>query len=62
MAYRAKTANFRKKYQDTSFVENLMLYKKGILIIFYKTISNRDIHKKLFDNTNSGPKHEDCDF
>ena len=36
MAYRAKTADFRKNYHDTFFVENLILYKKGVLIIFSK--------------------------
>ena len=36
MAYTAKTANFRKSHQDTFFVENLILYKNGVLIIFSK--------------------------
>ena len=39
-----------------------MLYKKGVLIIIYKLISERDIHKKLFYNKNFRPKYEDCDF
>ena len=36
MAYTAKTANFRKNHQNTFFVENLILYKKCVLIIFSK--------------------------
>ena len=39
MAYKAKTAYFRKKIiYATFFVENLILYKKGVMIIFTKII------------------------
>ena len=48
MAYRAKTAYFRKKYIENFFVENLILYKIGVLIIFTKIIRDQDIYKKLF--------------
>ena len=51
IAYRGKTANFRKKYQDIFFVKNLILYKKGIFIFFPKIIRNWDILKKLFLTT-----------
>ena len=46
MAYRAKTAYFRKNYLDNFFVENLILYKIGVLIIFTKIIRDQDIYKK----------------
>ena len=51
MAYRRKTANFRKNNQDIFFVKNLILYKKGIFIIFSKIIRNWVILKKLFLTT-----------
>ena len=51
MAYRGKTANLKKNNQDIFFVKNLILYKKGIFIIFSKIIRNWDILKKLFLTT-----------
>ena len=48
MAYRAKTAYFRKSNLDNFFVENLILYKIGVLIIFTKIIRDQDIYKKNF--------------
>ena len=48
MAYRANTAYFRKNNLDNFFVENLILYKIGVLIIFTKIIRDQDIYKKNF--------------
>ena len=58
MPYSVKPVNFRKNNHRTFFVQNLILYKKGVMIIFPKIICNWDIDLFLIKNLQTVPEFE----
>ena len=62
MPYSVKPVNFRKNNHRTFFVQNLIFYKKGVMIIFPKNNLQLSYRPFLVKNLQTVPEFENYHF